>query len=83
VVATIRKIHPRLVGIYDRAYEASRAAALECYGSSALPQLQAARRDLEASSGVLSITDRAWLRGQQDIVDELIEQAAPGSAGAQ
>jgi len=83
VVATIRKIHPRLIGTYNRAYAESCTAARECFGSADLPQLQVARRDLDVNPGTLSIRDRAWLRGQQDIVSELIEQAVLGSAGAQ
>lgn len=82
-MAKVRNIHPRLSGTYDRAYAESCNAARDCFTSATLPQLRAARHDLEVNPGFLSIRDRAWLRGQQDTLDKLIEQAAPGTAGAQ
>ena len=81
-MGTVSKIHPRLIGAYNRAYAASREAALETYGSSSLPQLRQAREELAVNLATLAIRERAWHKGQQDTVDELIEKAVVGAAGA-
>lgn len=77
-----RKIHPRLIGTYDRLYAEARAAALETFRDATIEQLRQARGELEVSPGTLTIRARAVLRGQQAAVDELIEQIALGQAGA-
>jgi hypothetical protein len=82
-VAKVSKIHPRLIGTYDRAYAEAHAAALESFRGATAGQLRQARDELEVNPGKLTVRNRATLRGQQAAIDALIEQIALGTAGAQ
>jgi hypothetical protein len=81
-MGTVREIHPRLIRRYEKDYRASAEDARGKYATSTLAQLQQARSELEQHPGTLSISQRAWMRGQLGVIDSLIEQAVLSSSTA-
>lgn len=71
----LRVIHPDLVMIYERTFERAYGYVMDGLQRDLLPSLHQARRELEVPTGGMDIRERAWHKGQQAAVNDLIEMA--------
>lgn len=79
-MGTVIYIHADKRTMYNTVYRQGRDEARNVFVTSTLPQLRQAREELAQDPGTLSIRQRAYMRGQLDVIDGLIEQAVLAQA---
>jgi hypothetical protein len=77
-MGTVACIHADLRTMYNTVYRRARDDARDLFGDATLDQLHQAREEMSQPRGCLSIRQRAWQQGQQDVLDDLIEKTVLG-----
>ncbi len=74
-MGTVSYIHAELRTMYNTVYRDARDEARTLYATATFSQLNQARDELAEVPGTLSVKQRARMRGQLDVIEEMAEAA--------